>query len=35
MTGTTAGSNTVEYLWVGVGGLLGANARFAVGRLTA
>lgn len=34
MTGTTAGSNTVEYLWVGFGGLLGANARYAVGRLT-
>lgn len=25
----------MEYLWVGVGGLLGANARYAVGRLTA
>ena len=25
----------MEYLWVGIGGFLGANARFALGRLVA
>lgn len=25
----------MEYLWVGIGGFLGANARFAIGRLVA
>ena len=25
----------MEYVWVGLGGLIGANARFAVGRLAA